>query len=224
MIRDARVAVKERPILFSGPLVRQLLAGRKTQTRRVVKLPHQRFGVHQNGYRFEFTPVDEHGAPTYESGRMWEPSPFGRVGDRLWVRETFFVNHYKLETGPFPKSMPDEIAHAPEQYICYRATNDPRSWEAESPDDDGTGRSCWRPSIYMPRWASRIDLEVTGVCVERLHEITEDNARAEGVEVSEGVTAIEAFRLLWDSINGKRKGCGWADDPFVWVVSFKEAR
>ena len=175
-----------RPILFSGPMVRALLAGTKTQTRRVAK--PQPFWVN---------PGDGQPNPMPKC-------PYGVPGDTLWLRETWF------------QSEDSSMVH-------YRADN----------DDPYVTR--WRPSIHMPRWASRITLEVTGVRVERLCAISEADAAAEGVtQCGDGGwhaedtgrdgsspcwdTASGSYRLLWESINGPGS---WAANPWVWVVSFR---
>lgn len=180
--------MKERPIIFSGPMVRAILDGRKTQTRRVYKAA--------KGY-----PVQdgEHtGNPSEASTWMeWGPCPYGAPGDRLWVRETFQPN---MRCGGYLYRADDIAGHIAED---------------------------WRPSIYMPRWASRITLEIEAVRVERVQDITEEDARAEGIVIWE-VDRIqrgdrggrEDFRELWDSINSKR-GFGWATNTWVRVIQFK---
>jgi hypothetical protein len=206
--------MKERPILFSGPMVRAILDGSKTQTRRVVK----RHGD------MEFDPQD----PRY--GPYWLPyaagdaegeqakvrCPHGTPGDRLWVRETWA--HERDGTG-----CPDDTG------VLYRAT-DP-GW-----DDEGTGLR-WRPSVFMPRWASRILLEITDVRVQRLQGISEEDARAEGIEYSEGYSVrqhahvglaegdwipnappIPSFRSLWERIHGLNS---WDANPWVWAITFQ---
>ena len=198
--------MKERPIIFSGPMVRAILDGRKTQTRRVIKNPPIGIGE---------TPVDA----TDLVARI--ACPYGQPGDRLWVRETFYSDNFD-----YPKSR-DVSA------IEYRASHECRNWEAGCPCQDENGRSCWRPSIHMPRWASRITLEVTGVRVERVRDIAEAGARAEGVEPEQVPAFINGepgmallldptvcFAYLWDSINAKR-GHPWSANDWVWVVEFK---
>ena len=179
--------VKERPILFSGPMVRAILGGRKTQTRRIVKLKcHDGFEVGPN-YEGEHWPV---------RGGDRMPCPYGKPGDRLWVRETWLCA--TGEPGP-------TLCH-------YQADGD-------RPEFNGL----WKPSIHMFRWASRITLEITGVRVERLQDITEADAMAEGVECCSGWIghAGEPRRIfcdLWKSINGAES---WAANPWVWVVEFR---
>ncbi len=196
--------MKERPILMLAPMVRAILDGRKTQTRRVVKpQPHYR---------------DVAGAFAswvFKDGLLYPNAkpeviamcPHGRPGDRLWVRETWAHGIHALnakhdEDGPF----------------VYAAT-------------DGTqGRLSdkWKPSIFMPRWASRITLELTGVRVERLQEISESDAKAEGCEPAiagqDADGPIKTYRTgyvyLWNAINEDR-GFGWLTNPWVWVLEFK---
>ena len=197
---------KERPILFSGAMVRAILDGRKTQTRRVVKaeipeqLTHVRRLTNANGD--EGAVITEH--PDMRAGQLaasvW--CPYGKVGSRLWVREAHYVERAPSEgeTG----------------FILYKAT------DHEAPV------SKWRPSIHMPRWASRILLEVVGVRVERLNDISEDDAKAEGVDPNGPVGYIPAvmemgmcryqYANLWVSINGPGS---WEKNPWVWVVEFR---
>jgi len=203
---------KERPILFNGEMARAILDGRKTQTRRVIKL---------NGSGR----VKEVG-----SCRNWhldDPDavlacPYGKPGDRLWVRETWSASseHMAIHR-PYPDS-----------WFWYRADNDRPTW--------AEGR--WKPSIHMPRWASRILLEVVSVRVERVQMIGPIDCFAEGcmpidqwprqkevVSGTAGEGVIEAykqsqskevFKELWDSINDGR-GFGWGVNPRVWAVEFK---
>jgi uncharacterized protein YhfF len=171
---------KERPILFSAPMVRAILSGRKTQTRRRVKPQH--------GF-----------SPSMRTAEYCaQISPYGAPGDRLWVRETF------LHVADF---------HG-KDVTWYRA-------------DDDTFPGQWKPSIFMPRAASRITLEVTGVRVERLNEMPPEDARSEGCGSAEipwmsGPLASDPWRntyaQLWESINGAGS---WAANPWVWVIEFK---
>lgn len=180
--------MKERPILFSASMVRAILEGRKTQTRRVVKrIPLEWL---ESGLHPDFVAFPENGL-----------SPYGQPGDRLWVRESWAYHP------DFPESTHRAI---------YRA--DP-GVENDVPR--------WRPSIHMPRWASRINLEVTGVRVERLQEISESDAKAEGCSVPEIIYPDEpkehysyaaAYKHLWESINGPGS---WDANPWVWVVEFR---
>ena len=224
--------MKERPILFSGPMVRALLDGSKTQTRRAMKPQPTEFvggpGVTlQDGSPAPLVPLDDSVEPY---GREIV-CPYGQPGDRLWVREAFDF---------LPSGGPDQPQACE---IVYWATGsiEPRS----APHDYNPmiyGHQKVRPSIHMPRWASRITLEITSVRVERLQDISEADAMAEGIVEcpipadDEGprrigymvgpddgksglsVTPIQAYRDLWESINGPDS---WTTNPWVWVVEFK---
>lgn len=205
--------MKERPILFSSQMVRAILDGRKSQTRRVCKFQSSRI-----------TLVTQAGEEFLRNGQwhFWETRgqllptctckcPYGVPGDRLWVRETFgrFWGGWK-----------------------YRATDD----RSELADKN------WHPSIHMPREASRITLEVADIRVERLQDISEEDAIAEGIELIEGDynfddfsgmwrdytksrpywnSTIDSFHSLWDSIS--KPGYSWDDNPWIWVVEFRRA-
>jgi hypothetical protein len=192
--------MKERPILFNADMVRAILNGRKTHTRRMVK--PQPLWVADPSVPFSTPDADPKGVIK---------SPFGTVGDRLWVKETHWINHA-------------------EKLLAYRA-------DMEFPDH--MNKSKWRPSIHMPRWASRITLDITAVRVERVQDITEEDAMAEGVEsvwygnakfwkaygknlLPEGgelvatMAAAQSFRTLWQSIYGN-----WDANPWVWVYEFR---
>lgn len=216
--------MREKPILFSGPMVKAILEGRKTQTRRIVRdvvLPYH------NGFILESTDkkqklndamfsnsIDATTASIYQYAR-----PPYLIGDQLWVRETWCTvpEHDNMRPSHMPVNSP----------VWYRAQT----------DDD---ISKWRPSIFMPRWASRITLEVTGVRVERLQDITEEDAKAEGVEPigecdtqamrkllykdysgekEHVILAGYSFQTLWNSINYAR--APWESNPWVWVIEFE---
>ena len=187
----------ERPILFSAPMVRALLAGTKTQTRRKYKprMPAP-YEVVDEGPDGKPWPFYEH--PETMTNYEPVPCPYGVPGDRLWVRETFF-------------EIPDGV--------FYRAT-DP-TWDEERENT----RVKWKPSIFMRRRQSRLTLEVTDVRVERVQDISAADAVAEGVlhGFGEGVAANvprALYRELWGEINGADS---WAANPWVWVVSFRRA-
>ena len=229
--------MNERPILFSGEMVRAILDGRKTQTRRVVKVlpwtqpPYYFCGDIRNSLGFPASDGETWAGFTYEKSRENDPCfvkcPYGKPGDRLWVRETWNAVHFvpEIVEGHVTKYsdhwfVSDEIPkNSNNDYwsLCYAADCD--SFELEI---------VWRPSIFMPRWASRITLEVVNVRVERLQDISEEDATAEGVSVPlAGVSewggpgeAIYEYMRLWDSINAKR-GHSWAANPWVWVIEFK---
>ena len=214
---------KHRPILFSGPMVRAILDGRKTQTRRIVK---DRFWDIQSGPENcmnGFRRIDGDCA-------VWEiqdtvdstherriPCPYGVPGDTLWVREPWFC----------------EGREQPGQGLHYRAN----ACEADEAWFKEEGWK-WKPSIHMPRWASRITLEVTDVWIERVQEISEEDAKAEGVVPPGcdhpdcvGNTATTCamrrcrpqFAALWQELNAKR-GFGWEANPWVWELTFKTAQ
>jgi hypothetical protein len=149
---------KERPILFSGPMVLAILAGKKTQTRRVIKPSWSRC-------------LDLDDPDDREKARLG--CPHGTSRDRLWVRETFYCDDYR-----YPNAPPEELL----QLMEYRADHDCRTWEAGCPCCDEEGRASWRPSIHMPRWASRITLEVIAVRVERVQSISEQGVIDEADE------------------------------------------
>ncbi|HDR8930544.1 hypothetical protein [Burkholderia vietnamiensis] len=230
--------MKEHPILFSGSMVRAILEGRKTQTRRIVK-PTGAHHIFQFRGREEARGTDE---PTGEwawcrAERVISEHircPYGKPGDRLWVREAFRL------TSDFDGDSPTRVGErcldagyrapwAPVRYEVDGAERDWR-WVGTPPGHEVTaGRA--RASMHMPRWASRITLEITGVRAERLQSISESDARAEGVTIEDhhmrGYCAgafrppsIRAFHDLWDSLNAAR-GHGWDANPWVWVVEFR---
>ncbi|MEI7291212.1 hypothetical protein WCQ02_03545 [Paraburkholderia tropica] len=229
--------MKERPILFNGPMVRATLDGSKTQTRRVLKVQpdmsvlkpeyqdpslwefRKRFMMYADdwsGYEHAMYRKTESGAdlPVYQ-----HRSPFGEPGDRLWVRETWssdFASHYPFER-------------------VWYAADDARRYEIEvrdgvrgiySPEGGVHVPFRWHPSIHMPRSASRITLEVTDVRIERLQAISDADAEAEGIDflrhvpdADETLTPSQLFMCLWDSV--ATPGADWAPNPWVWVVEFK---
>jgi hypothetical protein len=202
-------ATRERPIIFSGPMVRAILEGRKSQTRRIVKFNHKPWlnPMAHVEYARDGMPI-WFDAPPSKSIRDSDyfdegyPCPYGQPGDRLWVRETWQHDS--------PDSMTDPV-YQTTACCFYRADeSDPRTKPI-------SGK--WRPSIHMPRWASRITLELTDVRVERLKDISEADATAEGVPSSlMASTHRIGFFNLWNSIHG----CN-ADDlnPWVWVLAFR---
>ncbi|WP_425469526.1 hypothetical protein [Paraburkholderia azotifigens] len=243
--------MKERPILFSGPMVRALIDGRKTQTRRIVKLPHNnRLGV------WEPTTIGgpdggrtASGATVPFQAAVWHTRtgdslmcPHGQPGDQLWVREsgvkiklaasdfhifrhdeptTLRIGDYWVEETRAPGASYNVAGCSRESALSYR--------EAKVV-----------PSIHMPRWACRLELVIANVRVERVQDINEADAMAEGVESvrNEGeywkdylrstkrcdemtcLTARDSFRTLWDSINASR-GFGWDVNPWIWALSFR---
>lgn len=203
--------MKERPILFSGPMVRALLDGSKKQTRRVVK--PQPDTAHDGepywfigGYRvWGYRPAP---AVPLRAGGNPLPCPYGQRGDRLWVRESF-AHMYRDNAQP-EKRAPEDVA-----YMADNLTPDPYVYGS------------WKPSIHMPRWASRITLEITSVRVERLQDISADDARAEGCpdrhipgaeQASVDLLAKLWYHDLWEQINGPDS---WAANPWVWAIEFR---
>lgn len=210
MTTIAKPKIKDRPILFSGEMVRAILAGRKTQTRRMVKgLTHDE----------DFEVMSAHPVVVRNNGEeepgpltfgIWAddwhiPCPYGKVGDRLWVKESWQAWH------EFNGKQADEISAEARRRLNYPANGN--TWDADR-----------RNPRFMPRWASRLTLEITGVKVERLNDINEADAMAEGfyqavAESPKGVgqDVVGWFHLLWESINGKGS---WDANPFVWVIEF----
>lgn len=218
-------SIKERPMLFAGPMVRALLGGSKTQTRRIVKLPHQNplgqwepttFGGEYGGRTAAGATVPEQAAIWHTRTGDCLTSPHGQPGDRLWVRESYRLRRESLNGAPM-----DDVAPS---MFC----DSTRHFEADGNAPGWAGKL--RPSIHMPRWASRILLEITGVRVERLQDISEEDAIAEGLPwrqctdwMGPGSTQRnfgpkDAYRGLWERINGAGS---WDANPWVWVVEFK---
>ena len=218
--------MKERPILFSAAMVRAILVDRKTQTRRVVRFrscPNSDPSCHCPWLP---TPIDP--KSQWQDGDEILRNPYGRAGDRLWVRETFVIQH-EVDADPPPfhdgrpiRRLEDEEVSAYWEQAHYRAT-DPTPELFCSKHD---GPCChWRPSIFMPRWASRLTLEIVKIRVERLQKITARDCLAEGIE-DDGDPRIRhdicgEFQKLWDFINAKG-GFGWAVNPWVWVIEFRK--
>ncbi|HHQ6551534.1 TPA: hypothetical protein ACSTJZ_001385 [Serratia fonticola] len=226
--------MKERSILFNGDMVRAILDGRKTQTRRVMKIqPSANFSPMNMALELDYNARWYHPGIVDKDGYL-QPAkkqvfgvadedegyacPLGAVGDRLWVRETFrlFDKYQECGCSDFPCNCP---AH---NTPIYRASN----------------KDCedkWTPSIHMPRWASRITLEITNVGVQRLNSISQKNAAREGIHklpasgrycITPGAQyfggashdAREVFSWLWQSIYGEES---WRANPWVWVIEFK---
>jgi hypothetical protein len=228
--------MKERPILFSAPMVRALLDGSKTQTRRLVKpAPDIRPPV---------TSIANIHGGFIDSSEVVIANPYGQPGDRLWVRETWgVVSNAWDEDGNLVDWTPNRPATAITEmrfgqgyysgHAIYAADGS-HEWAG---DDDGGGepRSAWHPSIHMPRAASRILLEVVSVRVEQLNGISADDCRAEGIDQCDGLSAsaeildlarrmgtfsdeVLRYATLWEQINGAGS---WGANPWVWVVEFK---
>lgn len=205
--------MKERPILFSGPMIRAIREGRKTQTRRIVKTKWlDRLGPCGNSVTGD----------VHLAGRDWSGNhvlikcPYGQVGDRLWVKETHWFSQHN---SPHPKPCKEAIGQG--WSVEYAATSDLTGLFRPIPKTEER----LRPSIHMPRWASRITLEIVSVRVERLNEISEEDAKAEGCEWGEWTfpnstkPGRTSYKLLWESINGPGS---WDANPWVWAVEFKQ--
>jgi hypothetical protein len=221
-------AMTERPILFKGEMVRAILDGRKTQTRRVMKPPPKPTPADFPGPAGHWWPSQKHKSMLGVEREMqkWKglagsACPYGDTGDLLWVRETWGA--------VWPADEPVPLRQCE---IEYRAdlppgcTDRPGEW----PADEGNGPEVpkWRPSIHMPRWASRITLRITDIRVERLQDITEDDAWAEGCDPvvhPDGAvdcgTRKTTFASLWNKINGPG---AWGANPWVWVMAFERVK
>lgn len=248
---------KERPILMSAPMVRAILDGRKTQTRRIVKIRGVKGEIYSAehlsdvlGWQF----MHERQANLI-NGHIIH-CPYGVPGDRLWVRETWVPLLAVSPASDAPNEWGDRPFKRTEEPTFWTDDNGRTRWhysgtdivwradgEVEFCDGDGFSEEShsanrddlprWRPSIHMPRWASRLTLEVTGVRVQRLNSISAEDATAEGVKPSDAVavfrdgvrvpemesTPIGAFACLWDSLNAK--SAPWGSNPWVWVIEFR---
>lgn len=215
--------MKERPILFSDEMVRAILAGTKTQTRRVIP----------EALQLCRSPEDE---PEW----FVENCRYGADGDRLWVRESWKLVNWQWEDAEQKIMYSDgsskwvypESRHVEEKEFgdwlmreYERVTKHPAAHAILDPryEDDTRWEMDeralpWRPGIFMPRWMSRITLEITGIRVERVQDISNGDARAEGVEF-EGIAYRNTYAKLWNRLNAKR-GFGWDTNPWVWVIEF----
>jgi hypothetical protein len=181
------MANNNRPITFNAEMIRAILDGRKTQTRRIMK-----------------------------PGIAGDACPFGQPGDRLWVRETWQGPLFDLED--MEAYAEDSSKFENPNYCQYAADGGPRP---EYVDADDNLRHGWCPSIHMPRWASRITLEITGVRVERLNDISDQDALAEGCSTDDmmsGEALSDVFGRVWRDIYGADS---WFENPWVWCISFR---
>lgn len=214
--------MKERPILFNGAMVRAIREGRKTVTRRVMRVQPVLNGRLWEVYGAGWSEALQ-GVPAVPGHSLAAHCPFGQVGDRLWVRETFMDLR-----GTGVEHRPDPCG--PLQRYAYAAECPPGSHADMTRKDYGLK---WRPSIHMPREACRILLEVTAVRIERLQAITPEQAEAEGVDGAMcrqyleaapsrhecKAAAIHGFSGLWNATGGD-----WAANPWVWVVEFQRVQ
>ncbi|MGU5948146.1 hypothetical protein [Klebsiella pneumoniae] len=233
--------MKERGMIFNGEMVRAILDGRKTQTRRPIKWKQTRFteiGEREDGRKWPWSEDAEHACD------FWHPCPFGAVGERIWVRETWATlgnedgccidwegNLCKGDERSAARIYRASCEQRPGDYGLWSIPDD-AYWKPHTKEHKFEG--AWRPSIHMPRWASRILLEITDVRVERLNAISEEDATAEGVPPAGSLlpdypgtfltpkgdfaTAKVAFQRLWESIYGEES---WKANGWVWVISFK---
>ncbi|HBQ8417721.1 TPA: morphogenetic protein [Klebsiella pneumoniae] len=225
----------ERGMIFNAEMVRAILAGRKTQTRRIMKVQPEsnQLGLllitdstrHSDIGRYHW--AESNATGNYVRSKLFA-CPFGAVGDQIWVRETFQGPLFNYEQ--MDEYLEDSSKFEKPEFCQYAADGGHRP---EYQDADDNLRHGWRPSIHMPRWASRILLEITDVRVERLNAISEEDARAEGI-IDGGCLncgepepcgcanpepdATDAFAYLWQSIYGQES---WNANPWVWVIEFK---
>ncbi|EMM4933025.1 hypothetical protein WAS43_004297 [Salmonella enterica] len=201
--------MKERGMIFNAEMVNAILSGRKTQTRRPIKWKQTRFteiAERDDGSLWPWAEDCERG------GDIWFACPYGEIGDRIWVRETFRVHSRATDVATLVyrasvRNSWTEQTHRVPVAVC----NKPATPEK------------WTPSIHMPRWASRITLEITDVRVERLRDLSEDDAKSEGITppsggVPPGWEYRINFRDLWMDIYGTDN---WEANPWVWVIEFK---
>ncbi len=220
----------ERPILFSGPMVRAVLDGSKSQTRRICKKAGP--WVKGDDWAGAVLPARESGwiawwpgdepreklaeftKKAYKTGFL---CPYGTIGDYLWVRETFGFM--------WPDNCDDGLIYDDGHFdgrpitdqecrIVYRATEPDAMWYSEDAKNEDGSCTMWKPSLFMPRWASRITLEITDVRVQRVQEISEADAKAEGF------SSVLDFSETWDVLNAVR-GYAWYNSPWCWCISFR---
>ncbi|ENQ2676698.1 TPA: hypothetical protein MAF88_001647 [Klebsiella pneumoniae] len=226
--------MKERGMIFNGEMVRAILDGRKTQTRRPIKWKQTRFteiGEREDGSKWPWSEDAEHACD------FWHPCPFGAVGDRIWVREAFRVHSRATDVATLVYKASERNSWTEQTHrVPVAVCNKPATPEK------------WTPSLHMPRWASRILLEITDVRVERLNATSEEDAQREGVHTEVWDQTVVArnyaardeffqfwsedmphyvemnqlyrssFRSLWESIYGAEN---WLANPWVWVIEFK---
>ncbi|WP_200982589.1 ASCH domain-containing protein [Klebsiella quasipneumoniae] len=245
--------MKERGMIFNSEMVRAILDGRKTQTRRIMKVQPEsnQLGLllitdstkHSDIGKYHW--AESNATGNHVRSKLFS-SPFGAVGERIWVRETWAT--LGNEEGCYV-DWEDNLCKGDERSAAriYRASCEQRPCDYglwSIPDDaywkphtkEHKFEGAWRPSIHMPRWASRILLEITDVRVERLNAISEEDAEAEGIDMEAlydsqdcydciadhnmtgRPTVTGAFKYLWESIYGEES---WKSNPWVWVIEFK---
>jgi hypothetical protein len=210
--------MKERGMIFNDEMVRAILDGRKTQTRRIMTpqpADDIKRGAFPNPNFIGWISSLKH----KNGGTTAHFCPFGTVGDRIWVRETYQGPLFDYEH--MEAYLEDRSKFEKPEFCVYRADGKPAP---EFYDADDNLHCFWRPSIHMPRWASRILLEITDLRVERLHDMSEEDAKAEGASpATYKITPPEAvyrvgFGDIWRSIYGEEN---WLSNPWVWVIEFK---
>jgi hypothetical protein len=217
-----RVKMKARPILMSTPMVQATLEGRKTQTRRIMQIQPTRNDNAGLWHIADSTDSKAKGKYHWGSKNVLEGAaewfdtkkfsiPYGQVGDLLWIRERFCLgsieagDHYPESPEPLFVEQCEKENVIPYEY-CIR-------------NNIGIEEVKWKPSIFMPKWASRVTLEITNIRVERLQDISHEDSRAEGSPIpTSAYTIKDSYRMLWKSINGKDS---WDKNPWVWVIEFK---
>ncbi|GAA6558986.1 hypothetical protein nublan006_03070 [Klebsiella pneumoniae] len=213
--------MKERGMIFNGEMVRAILDGRKTQTRRPIKWKQTRFteiGEREDGSKWPWSEDAEHACD------FWHPCPFGAVGDRIWVREAFRVHSRATDVATLVYKASERNSWTEQtRRVPVAVCNKPATPEK------------WTPSLHMPRWASRILLEITNVRVERLNAISEEDVDAEGFAGDYPTSVFpnlfpgepkdwshlsmrDCYGVLWKSIYGEES---WKANPWVWVIEFK---
>ena len=203
--------MKERSIPCKDPEVKAIIDGQQTMIRRAIK-PQPNYGQEFIGMSFVWdgkSQAEFETPPLFPGASMYHPlCPYGQPGDRLWVKEEWGVAPCN---NSFP---PSEIPLSSARHVDYKADEE-RYWSVHVDK--------WRPSIFMPRWASRITLEIVDVWVERLQEITDEDIWNEGAIFNKGIESYHAqskFKALWDFTNGKEYP--WKNNPWVWCIKFKK--
>ncbi|EBZ4430340.1 hypothetical protein B7N49_04520 [Salmonella enterica subsp. enterica serovar Derby] len=205
--------MKERGMIFNAEMVNAILSGRKTQTRRPIKWKQTRFteiGEREDGSNWPWS------EDTEKVCDYWHPCPYGEIGDRIWVQETFQGPLFDYEQ--MQSYLEDSSKFEKPEFCQYAADGKPAPEYYDAEDNLHCG---WRPSIHMPRWASRILLEITDVRVERLNSISDSDASKEGcciADMESGDCLSDVFTRLWTSIYGDDS---WQANPWVWVIEFK---
>ena len=235
---ESRSKTKERPILFSAPMVRAILEGRKTQTRRIIKPQPPAHAIEVFDWRAphiaESAKADEGCYYNDMDGLHFLcECPHGKPGDRIWVRESFSTDIRDPLNCVIYKATP-EYGKYRDTGEVVRSTFPDGTFPTREESERAMLPKFWKgkPSIHMPRWASRITLEITGVRIERLNDISHEDAICEGIEpvnpkgwkdyrgtAQKYMSPVSSFQSLWFSINGLES---WQSNPWVWVIEFRK--